>query len=1003
MRRYFFIFFYCCFCITQLHAQTGNLVFKHINRANGLPVDEVTCLAQDSTGFIWIGSKEGLFRFDGFNYKSFYHTPGNTQTIPGNFISKLHVDKQGLLWIGTNSGAALMKNNGQLIKVLNSGTESLFSKFSDDIYDIKEDKKKFWISTGNGLFSVSKNGTQISGLQKHDLKKKFRYSTNQLGTIVIDRDGQLWISTLHGLVIYDPEKKELVHAGNNPDSLNILKEKNAFRSLLIDETKRTIRYSTWEPAIRSYNIDENKTTTIYSGKGSENPDFGNLISQFLKDDHGILWMATGKGIKTIDHKNSEQIIHHQQGNPYSIRSDYVTSLLQDKEGSIWAGTGEGISITQPYRQTFVNLSGNSVEEYPFAKSAVNIIIPVNANSFLISGDGLYRTDASFKVQEHYSFGTSKYDWIWKYYRQGNSIYISAQEGNLLYDVKTQQLQKLTESPFDKFYPISSFVPGKNGSIWMSRYHNQFLKYSPHSKQYKIYSLQELGEESSIIQLAKDNENNLWILSSTTGLFRFDETKEKIAERLLVNKNNSLQAPPFFLKDIGEELLIGYVTKGISLYNKKNKSFRHFSRSDGLISNSVIDALQTDKSTVWIVTRNGISRFDLLSNTFTNYSYDNGILQNDFECIALLPNGRIAAGNKKGLVYFSPDEINASPTLSPPIITNMNVYGNDLPVDSFSQHTPLHISYNKNYFSFDYISLQYQNNQQIEYAYMLEGFDKDWVPAGTRRFASYSNVSGGNYNLRIKARVAGGSWVESKSSFPVVVHTAFYKQAWFYVLCTIILAGIIYTIFRYRLNQVLHFAKMRTVISSDLHDEVGATLTSISLFSEMAKKSAENSPQTNQYLQRIGERSRESIEKMGDIIWSINPDNDSLQQMLVKMKVLSNELFESKDCNVHWQEDATVYNLKLDMQQRKNFYLLFKEAINNAAKYSGAKNIFIRLASDKKSLHLIIQDDGKGFDLKNVQMGNGIKNMHHRSASLKGQVLVHSEPGNGTSVSLTFPY
>ncbi len=302
MIRSCFIFFALYCCVNDLQAQTGNLVFKHITRASGLPVDEVTCLAQDSTGFIWIGSKEGLFRFDGFSYKRFYHEPGNLQTIPNNYISKLYVDKEGLIWVGTVGGTALMKNNGQILRVLNAETESLFSKNLDGVFDIQEHKNTFWISTGNGMFSCRKNGNQITTIQKHDLKKNFKYSTNQLGSFVIDSKSRLWICTLHGLVIYDPDKKELFHSDNNPSSLNILKDKSTFRSLIIDEGNRTIWYSTWEPSVKVFNMDANKVNTIYSGKGSDNPDFANLINQFLKDDHGTVWMATEKGIKTRNKK-----------------------------------------------------------------------------------------------------------------------------------------------------------------------------------------------------------------------------------------------------------------------------------------------------------------------------------------------------------------------------------------------------------------------------------------------------------------------------------------------------------------------------------------------------------------------------------------------------------------------------------------------------------------------------------------------------------------------------
>lgn len=1001
MKKYVFILF-TAGCLAA-HAQNSNLVFKHITRASGLPVDEVTCLAQDSTGFIWIGSKEGLFRFDGFNYKNFYHTPGNIQTIPNNYISKLFVDTQGLLWIGTNAGVALMKNNGQILTTINSETQSLFSKNSNAIFDIQEDKNTTWISTGDGLFSLTKKNNQVTNIKKHDFQKDFSYSTNVFGVFNIDDKNRLWICTLHGLVIYDPGKKELFHTLNNPDSLSILDEKNAFRNIWIDKENRTVRYATWEPAVRLYDIDENKITTIYSGKSAKRPDYSTLTSSFLKDDHGTLWISSGKGIQTFNY-TTEQIISHESDNSYSLLSNSIISLMQDKEGSIWAATSEGISITRPYLQSLVNLSYNSVNEFPFAKWAVNTIIPVSFNLFLIgtyAGDGLYSTDASFNVQEHYSFGTNKYDWIWKYSRHADKIYISAQGGNLLYDIKTQQLKKLTEPPFDTFHPIFTFATAKDSTIWMSRYYNDFMHYNPVTKNFKKYSLQQLGEEPSILQLSMDNEKNLWLLSSTAGIFKFDVNKEKITERLSANKNGLLETHILFLKDIGEELLIGYRSKGISLYHKQKKTYRHFSRSDGLVSNSVKDALQTDKETVWIATGNGLSRFDLSTNTFTNYSYYDGILQNDFQCITQLPDGRLAAGNSKGLVHFSPSEINTQLELSAPIITAINVYGEELAVDSFSAKYPLHIPSNKNYFSFEYISLQYQNNLQIEYAYMLDGFNKDWIMSGTRRFASYSNVTGGNYKLRIKARLPGGEWVESKFILPVIVHTAFYKKVWFYIVLAILLAAIIYSIFRYRLSQVIRLEKIRHTISSDLHDEVGATLSSISIFSEMAKQVVPDNSKAEGFLKKIGDRSRDSIDKMSDIIWSINPENDSIEQMLIRMKNFVNETVEGKDIAVHWEESEMISKLRLGMPQRKNLYLLFKEVIINAVKYADAKNISVQLAAQNKMLYLTIKDDGKGFSFELIKPGNGIKNIKHRAVLLNGSAEIESSPDNGTTVRVAF--
>jgi signal transduction histidine kinase len=285
--------------------------------------------------------------------------------------------------------------------------------------------------------------------------------------------------------------------------------------------------------------------------------------------------------------------------------------------------------------------------------------------------------------------------------------------------------------------------------------------------------------------------------------------------------------------------------------------------------------------------------------------------------------------------------------------------------------------------------------------MLEGLDKDWYTAGNRRFASYSNIPGGKYRFRLKARLTEGPWIESGDPIAVFVSSPFYFTWWFYLLCAVVISLIIYTIFKYRLTHILKMERMRTSISSDLHDEVGASLTSISLFSEMVRQPGATTEKKEEYLQRIGERSRDSIEKMSDIIWSINPDNDNLNQMLVRMKNYATEVAEAVDITVHWTESGDLSGARLSMEDRKNVYLFFKEAVNNAIKHSGAQNIYLHLATTAHLITISIMDDGKGFDSAAITSGNGLKNLQRRAALLHGTNTIESCKNKGTAVTLHF--
>lgn len=988
---------------TESDSQVGRLTFRHITRRTGLPVDKVTSLAQDSSGFIWIGSEEGLFRYDGFTFKAFFSEPGNAQTLAENIITKILVSSKGLLWVASvGGGIACMKNDGKVLKTFNSRTTSSFSPAADYVSDIKEDKNgNIWWSSVDGLFRYQPGAREPQCYKIQPTVSR----ANHLNSICIDRSGKIWTAGFVGFKIFDP-----AHSSFTEITDPLLRDAKKDVASFIFHSNQ-LWFSSWAPDLGFYNFSNKNFSLLYSGAGTLQPDFEKMCNQFYVDRKENLWVATGRGLFFVrkDEVNVAQSFLFEPGNIYSIMDSDVTSILEDREGNFWFGTRHGISLTQPYGQKILNLSTNNLKEAAFGDKNVNKIIEVDANTFLIAthyADGIYETDSNFRTRKHFSFNDVRYDWIWTCYddKLRNRLFISTQERMLEYHKITHKLKKRTDSLFNISNPVSAFAPVSDSIVWMSRFRNSFFRYNIVTGSFKEYKLETLGLPPQVLYLSKDRDNHLWLIAHNSGLFCFDEKKEKIVDQLTVNNSSqSLQQTNImFFRDIGDYFLIGYSTKGISLYNKKKHRYEHFSQSDGLVSNNTRDVLFINDKAVWIATTNGLSLFNIADRSFKNYSYENGILSNDFICITQLSSGKIAAGTTKGMIVFNPVQVDQSPSLPVPIITEINVYGKKIPVEELG-HKPLEISYRKNYFSIDYLSLQYNNNSQIEYAYKLEGLDKDWVNAGKRRFASYSNIKGGHYQFRVRARRPGEPWVETSAPLPIIIYPPFYTQWWFYALCISILAILIYVLFRYRVQQLLKLEKMRTVISGDLHDEVGASLTSISIFSEMARKSVAPASREEQYLKRIGDRSRESIEKMSDIIWSINPDNDSLQQMLVRMKNYATEISEASEVAIHWTESGNLAASKLSMERRKNIYLLFKEVMNNSIKHAASQNIFVHLSSFSNHIKMKIADDGKGFDKHQVNYGNGIKSIERRAAALKGSVTLQSSPGQGTSVLVEFHF
>jgi len=987
-------------------AQLSDLTFRHITRSNGLPVDDITALAQDRNGFIWIGTIEGIFRYDGYNFKKNTYADDNKNTLV-NAVSKIYIDKHNKIWVGTiDAGITCIETNGTMVRNISSHNTSLATTTSDYVTDIKEDKKgNIWWTTVDGLFRLSADGKNIRCFKLQTTHPR----GNLFSGLLIDKRGLIWVTGNLGLGNFDPAKEQFSVAGHTNEQREFFEHKKYFSAIAFQGSK--LWYSTWAPDLGMYDLAANKSYTYYSGAGTAHPDFDQLATTLYTDKKGATWMATGKGLHMAKPGAValSSTYQHNTENDFSIINNKVTAILEDREGNFWFGTKGGISITQPYKQQIQNLSVNRMRSVPFGGMEVSDIIEIDSSSLLIGtqlADGFFLTDRSFQVRKHISFHTSDFDWAWTHWNDpnGGRVFISTQEGMLFYDRKQKTLLKAKDTALQNFHPVSAFEATSDSILWMSRFWNKLLRYNLKTGEHKVFDLPLMGEKAQVLYLSRDRENRLWIIGHGTGLMRWDEKQEKIVERLIANHTTQSlrQTEIYFFKDIGDHYLIGYYTKGISLYQKKTKKYEHFTTYQGLISNLVRAAVIDKDGTVWIATKNGISHFFPATKTFKNYSYDNGILHNDFVTIAQLSDGRIVGGSTKGLVAFHPAQIQDEPMLKPPFITDINIYGTSLQTDSFIHlKKPLHISYRQNYFSFEYISLLYNKTKSIEYAYMLEGIDKEWHMAGNRRFASYSNIPGGNYRFRLKARVSGGPWIESRDTIAVWVSAPFYSKWWFYLLCAIVIVLVVYAIFQYRFAQILKLERMRTAISSDLHDEVGASLTSISLFSEMVRQPGAATEKKEEYLQRIGQSSRDSIEKMSDIIWSINPDNDSLQQMLVRMKNYATEVAEATDITVNWSQSGDLSSAHLSMEDRKNVYLFFKEAVNNAVKHSTAQNLCMHLATTAHRITMAIKDDGKGFDPAGTTTGNGMKNMQRRAALLRGNVTIQSTPGDGTAISLQF--
>jgi len=346
------------------------------------------------------------------------------------------------------------------------------------------------------------------------------------------------------------------------------------------------------------------------------------------------------------------------------------------------------------------------------------------------------------------------------------------------------------------------------------------------------------------------------------------------------------------------------------------------------------------------------------------------------------------------------EINSSFAQTPhPVITSMKVLGQE---KNLKDSATIYLSSGENSISFEYAVPGIDSSRGLSYSYRLEGFDKDWVNAGNRQYVSYTNLYGGDYVFKLKVAVGEGGWYEMISPVKIHISKFFYNSAWFIILValTIVMVTglVIYFAYRAQLQRVLMTQKVRNSIASDLHDDIGSTLSSIMLMSEIAAKKPELA---TSYFSQISESAGKVIENMNDIVWAINPDNDELAQIVVRMKSFAASLLEKRYIALQFESSPGIDNLRLGMKERRNFYLIFKEAIHNAVKYSSCSIVKTTISAAGDMITLVIEDDGIGFDTEKNYMGNGLRNLHKRADEISGTLQLISAPGNETKITLSF--
>ena len=994
------LFILLCICLLPVDKSYGqdpyNFKFKTYTYNDGLVHNYTKKCLQDSKGFLWIITQHGLSRFDGVNFKSFEHNPADSNSLPKDDLEDIAIDGQDRIWLSYKTGLCYYDNNShQFVRIASSGKP--FESHAV-VYDKKRDC--IWSVNPTGYASINANSLQL-----HEFAYKEKQETrNYISRLLLDSRDRLWI----------PYTRSNYRCIDLATSKEYLYKEDIPSMSFYEDNEKNIWLCTWHDGIRLITVTD--SGHIHTKFGSPFVKIDNeysfistaiTTSKSLGGDD-LFWISLSTdGLLFFDKSSKKmlRLLQYDASNKNGTATDFNEYIFTDRDGNIWLCTWHGITKVNAKEQQFSSweLPELRGELYNCVSGIVDDPFQKNIYWMAILGSGVLKYDRTTKkiVDYYYYYYNSatrsfkgndnNYDWRWTlnlFKDSHNQLWSTTYAG--LIKIKNGQPSQvmLTDKSGNILYPQDS--KELLGNIWAAAGRGIF-KVDALTDSYTFY--EDTADKGNAFYDIEVLDNNHLLLASDAGLKQFDITS---------NTFTTLPCPVKKLVNIeiiGSKIYLGGLN-GFAVYDLNTQQVTALGVALGIekVQNS---RLRKDaQNNLWIFTSHGLFKYYSNKGNFEKFTPSDGIYDLSDDHINFFSyQNRFYIGYRMALTSFDPLKVNVNTKKVSPVITELYVNNQlqNYPLDSLAEKS-LHLDHNENGIRINFTAPDFTNADKITFSYQLDGFDTAWINAGTRRTVSYTNLPPGKYTFRLKAANSSGLWNEKMTALHFSIKTPFWKTWWFRLAVIALIAALTWLLYRYRLRQVKKIYEVRSSISRSLHDEVGATLSSINIYSDVARKKT-NDPAIHQLIDKVYDASANAMENMSDIVWYVNPKNDLLENLLIRMREYALPLLEARGINVSFEAKENLEDLKTSMQQRHHLYLIFKEAINNALKYAEAKNIAIVMALEGSRLSMEIKDDGKGFDSSQQFSGNGINNMHSRAADINAELSIISQSGQGTLVRL----
>ena len=956
---------------------------------DGLPQSSVIAMTQTRDGYLWLGTLNGLVRFDGFRFTIF--DEDNTPGLSSSRIVSLFEDSRDNLWIGTETACVVLVKDGQVASLgIGRGSREgrLMSACEDSTGAV-------WLYTADGHLWRYRNGNTNVFPVGADRLSRCRL-------IIAEASGPLWVGTDKNLFAINPS------APLEPHELSV----EPYLPLgELDYLLASQRGGYWRVA--DGHVQKWRTNHLELDFGAY-PWSSNRVSAACEDRQGNLVVGTlGAGVFWFDAEGKATALSTNEG----LSNNYILSLHVDREGSLWVGT-DGGGLNRVRLQVFklldesVALSVRSVCEDAqgglwFSGLGVNYMKDGVVQQIV----GEYYWPAMFVDRKQRvwagTFGAGLFQVQNGFFFQASGLEIMSPEISAIYQDRIGQL----------------WVGTQNGlGCWNER-------------QWKVFTTRDGLSANLVRAIADDSEGNLWVGTEREGLNRL-----RNSQFTTFRKKDGLPSDNISSLHVDDEGVLWIGTSG-GLARLQAGKWTRYTKGEGLISNSIGYLLEDDQGYLWLGSNLGLMRVPKKSlNDFAHglidavscrvYGKSDGLptgecIQGSQPAACRTKSGTLWFPTTKGLASINPVQLHRNTNPPPVIIESVLIQGQKLNTNGLRAALPktVTIPASKEGLEIQYTSLNLAAADRARFKYRMEGLDRmeghetRWTEAaGNIRSASYPKLPPGHYRFQVTAGNEDGVWNQEGSTLAVIVLPPFWRTWWFLGISTAFLLGWIIAIVHYLSTQRLQrqleglrqqqaLEKERSRIARDIHDQVGASLTQVSLLGELVESDKNSPDEVEAHARQISQSARETTRALDEIVWTVNPSNDTLEGLITYACKYAQEYLAVAGLSYRLEAPTQLPVMLIPPELRHNIFLAFKEAITNIVRHAHASAVQIRLHLEPVRFTLEIEDNGRGpagMDEKAAQSRNGLRNMRKRMEDVGGSFTISPASKGGTVVRLTAP-